>query len=354
MIRFSKLVASPVGIVTLTLAASVLPGSTPPPVDIGVEAAVRAVSGEELTIVEDAAPMREERDGEGFVSVTESGSVSIPEHPEEGISIAHAGGTIEVGLPAAERADEVDSTTSGLLAYDNDDGSYTVPIPGQQGDLQLNTVIESASAPTEYAYQLELPADVRVETERSAYAFLDAEGALVLMVAPPWARDAAGRLVPTHYDYAEGVLTHVVEHSADFDYPIVADPWLGVQLFGSWGTGTHLRQPMYSAWVTSQAVATLGAPSLLPMGVATSHTLWLSVMGSAGWREWTRRWPSLADKPSLRQQYDCHIHAGIAGLPFTRAYNLERSRPNRGTGGWASGVMRHRCNWAYATGTATN
>ena len=49
----------------------------------------------------------------------------------------------------------------------------------------------------------------------------------VLAVAPtPWALDANGVNVPTHYEISGTTLTQVVEHKAgDFAYGIVADPW---------------------------------------------------------------------------------------------------------------------------------
>lgn len=55
--------------------------------------------------------------------------------------------------------------------------------------------------------------------------------------------------------------------------------------------------------------------------------------------------PAWADtnKATLKQQYSCHVAAGVYGLPFTGEYNLERSRANRSN--WVSGVLSHRCNW---------
>lgn len=44
-------------------------------------------------------------------------------------------------------------------------------------------------------------------------------------IDPAWARDAAGRSVPTRYEINGNVLTQIVDRRAgDFAYPIVADP----------------------------------------------------------------------------------------------------------------------------------
>jgi len=51
------------------------------------------------------------------------------------------------------------------------------------------------------------------------------------VVAPPWAKDAAGENVKTHYQLNGSVLTQTVEHQAPgVAYPVLADPWLGVDL----------------------------------------------------------------------------------------------------------------------------
>ncbi|MGL5824576.1 MAG: hypothetical protein ACRCYU_07035 [Nocardioides sp.] len=54
---------------------------------------------------------------------------------------------------------------------------------------------------------------------------LDSSGGVVAMAPAPWAVDAAGRSVPTHYEVSGTTLVQVVEHRASsFTYGIVADP----------------------------------------------------------------------------------------------------------------------------------
>jgi hypothetical protein len=48
---------------------------------------------------------------------------------------------------------------------------------------------------------------------------------MIATTKAPWATDAAGRSVPTHYELDGDVLVQVVEHqSGEFSYPIIADP----------------------------------------------------------------------------------------------------------------------------------
>lgn len=58
----------------------------------------------------------------------------------------------------------------------------------------------------------------------------DPAGQEAAMVAPPWALDADGRSIPTHYEIDGGRLTQVVDtaDTADVTYPVVADPGVSV------------------------------------------------------------------------------------------------------------------------------
>lgn len=45
------------------------------------------------------------------------------------------------------------------------------------------------------------------------------------MIAPAWARDAAGRKIPTHFEVNGTTVSQVVEHrGVGVSYPVVADP----------------------------------------------------------------------------------------------------------------------------------
>ena len=55
-----------------------------------------------------------------------------------------------------------------------------------------------------------------------------AHGELLSVVSAPWAYDANGSQVPTHYEISGNTLTQVVNHTdQDVAYPVVSDPfWL--------------------------------------------------------------------------------------------------------------------------------
>lgn len=303
--------------------------------------AANAVMAAENTIASDAAVMEIAEDKAGYESSANGVEVVLPVDPSAGITLDHDGTLIEVTVPAADVAGPLTETDSGLMAYDNRDGSHTVPIAGNDGSLQINTVISSAEAPQTYEYAIKFPGDITVESKGGTLLFFDSEEALVLFIANPWATDAAGQKVPTYFEFEGDVLTQIVEHDAGYTYPIVADPWLGIQLFQSWDTGWWSGDITYSAWVTPAAVALVGG---------LGYPAWRAVMATAGWDEWKAQWSTVTNKATLWQQFDCHAAAGIYGLPFTQAYNLERARWNRTNGDWLPGLAYHHCNWNSAGG----
>jgi len=88
-------------------------------------------------------------------------------------------------------------------------------------------VIDNRDADESCAYPLTLPAghSLVATTDGGAWV-VDATGTVKAAFEPAWAKDAAGRSMPTHYSISGNTLTQVVEHGgvADITSPVVADP----------------------------------------------------------------------------------------------------------------------------------
>lgn len=95
-------------------------------------------------------------------------------------------------------------------------------------------MIANESAPTRYDYRLTLPDGVSlIQGEGGSVYAITSEGEVVATIAAPWAKDALGTAVPTHYELRDTTLTQVVDHhGAGIVYPVVADPSIGVQWWG--------------------------------------------------------------------------------------------------------------------------
>ena len=174
-------------------------------------------------------------DGTAVIADGEGATSLIPMDATDGIQMKVPDGSdVVVGLPFASTADEaVHSNKAGVVVYDNNNGSSTVPVARRDGSLQISTVITSSEAPRRYDYSLTLPANAQLELTSDGGARADGKGeaAATVNVAPPWAMDANGNAVPTHYEVRNDVLTQVVEFDAETAFPVVADPTIAVDYY---------------------------------------------------------------------------------------------------------------------------
>lgn len=160
-----------------------------------------------------------------------------------------------------------------------------------------------------------------------------ADGSVAGAVAPAWARDARGLPVPSRYELDGNVLTQVVEHTAADAYPVVADPWLGINLFRSVTTG------YYQGFIKiSAGLSWWGYAIFEPLNASGKL-----ILKTAGWDELKRRQPVVTWRPSIRQQYDCHVLGGHIWAGAGTTWDLESVR--RDFPGWVWSVGSHRCNW---------
>lgn len=131
-------------------------------------------------------------------------------------------------------------TSGGNLVTTNNSGAVVTPSveepntayaihPTEEGNVRVESIIVNEDAPEEFDFTF--PGISRIEVyEEEGVAWLfsldeDGEEQLAGVVDAPWARDANGIAVPTHFKADGNTLTQVVEHrSGNFVYPIVADP----------------------------------------------------------------------------------------------------------------------------------
>ncbi|SDZ55298.1 hypothetical protein [Herbiconiux ginsengi] len=310
-----------------TLATSVLvasPAFADDALDDGIASALAAVPAEH-GVLQDLA-------------TDPAGSAEIPTDPSDGLILNSTRGvTLEVALPFAGTAADAVDIADSAVAYDNGNGSSTVPTAKSDGSVQITTVIQDADAPTSYEYGIGSAGGTSLRLfEDGSVVIEDAAGVTLGGVVAPWAYDAEGTPVKTWYEVDGSSLVQVVAHDADsYAYPIVADPWLGINLF---------------SWITVDSYNSQPRVNLQPSPWGAAQ--WASiggqiVMNTAGWDEawnWNSTVRSGLNKDSQRQQFECHS----LGSPFAGTWNLEKFRPNR-TVHWSAGVAIHHCNWTTPT-----
>lgn len=316
MRKHKPIVGVSAGLFALALGAVVAPPaiaaeSTPDPIDS----------------VERAAP--------GVMSaVDEQALKELPADSSERIDVVATNGeTISISLPASERAAAAARSAEGILVYDNGDGSLTIPVPQESGGVAIHTVSLDSSAPTTYSYDLDIPAGAQlVQVEEGGVAILDEKGAYLAAIANPWAKDAAGNEVGTDFILDGTTLIQTVEHNVEgVEYPVVADPYLGVALHGStWWSGSGSSRKASLNTTPQRAVAWAAGQAY-----------------NAGWPEAKAKMGSELNKETYRQQYKCHadnapmvLAGGVFG--YGNTWDLEYSR---GTNSNYGDVWGHQCNW---------
>lgn len=224
------------------------------------------------------------------------------------------------------------STGAQVLSGGLGDGIDTVLVERDEGDsLQIFTVIDESSDAERFSYEFK-GFDVRQIDE--ALIATSADGG-EWMLAPAWAKDANGASVPTHYELNESnTLVQVVDHvDGDYAYPIVADPFLGQNLFKNLHRDKWKNDYRYNGSLTAFGWVVYTGAGYVP-GLAAGQV----VLNNQGWNEWRKKWPAITNKATLRQQFSCHALGAIGA----GEWNLERARKNQPN--WHSWFTA-RCNW---------
>ena len=269
--------------------------------------------------LQDVAPAQLSDENQKMEHDTPRSTVSVQKNPKDGVSVSNKklGGTsVHVGLPYADGASEASSVSQGVVSYDNKNGSSTIPVTKNDGSLQMVTKIDNRDAPTEYKYVMGVPQGAKlVHQEDGSVLILDNNGKIISAVSKPWAVDAQGTPVETVYVVQGNELIQVISHtSQNYTYPIVADPWLGVDLIERVWVDDVPKGYVVNVKPTSWGRSFQG------LATHSAHVDELKdKLGGDAWR--------VDDHDgTIREQFLCHV-AGNMFEPHD--YNLESWRPSK-------------------------
>ena len=190
-------------------------------------AAVQQVAPDAVSDV--AASVKGDADTAVKVSAPDGAAVEVPKDPSDGVQVATPGDApdVTIGLPFADQAtNATNSQKTGVVVYDNNNGSSTVPVAHTDGSVQISTVITNANAPKRYDYPVTVPGgqSVHLLDDGSAYVGTEDGNTFSAYIQAPWAKDANGDPVATYFEVSDGALTQVVDFTAETAFPVVADP----------------------------------------------------------------------------------------------------------------------------------
>lgn len=222
---------------------------------------------------------------QGFVQDAESSDIQISAAPEDGIGLATAGGPIAVSLPNADSLESASKLADGTIVYPSREGVADAVVPLEDG-AQVLVTIANSDAPTEFRSDLTLSDGQRlVEGSDGGVAVLGADGDPVLVLAVPWAKDATGRSVPTHYGIVGESVVQVVDHTttAGVTYPVVADP----TYFYWWGGKESFSSLQATKATVLAAVLALVPQATGPSVITGAAVQWCNARGKGIWVYWT-------------------------------------------------------------------
>jgi hypothetical protein len=195
-----------------------------------VATALRGVPG----VLADSDTTKTTADTDSAAAAAVGGTtVDVPRDADAGVNLSRNGTTLTVTPPNAEDSGPGTTVAPGVIAYPSGEGAATAVQITETGDVRMFTVIDSSDAATAYTYDVSVPAGGHIARNGDGAVIVDAAGTPVASVAAPWAKDAHGTAVPTHFDVSsdEQHLTQVIEHTTGaVAYPVTADPWWSVAL----------------------------------------------------------------------------------------------------------------------------
>lgn len=136
---------------------------------------------------------------------------------------ADAQPTVTVGIEGMSDASRTESGAFTVL-HNGDRTAYVQAIAG--GSRLLSYIPDASGAlSTIYTFDFDAPITAAANDDGS-YSFTDTTtGVGIGMVSTPWAVDADGTSLPTHYSWADGKLTQTIDADPQtIAYPVLADP----------------------------------------------------------------------------------------------------------------------------------
>ena len=263
-----------------------------------------------MKLLSNVAGLNLETSAKGYVARTSGTSITnIPLDPSLPVQVtALKGVTVFIGMPFSHKAKEAQLIAEGAVAYDNQNASTTTVIAKVDGSVQIATVLASKEAPTRYSYELTLPVGAEAKLGNDGgVIFVGVAGKHLGGIAPAWSRDARGADVPTRYELSGSTLTQIVDHqNVPYAYPIVADPWLGLELIDRTASQSKTLQVFPTLWGR----------------LADTASRW------SAWDEVLSKTPGTRENTaSMRDQLYCHVDFVRKVEPFKTSWNLDLDRP---------------------------
>ena len=159
-----------------------------------------------------------------------SAEVTIPTDSDRPITSQSPGGSsssMAISLPAQTDTSAPQVAADGTVVFTSTDGGPDAAVQAMSsGQTRIETVIHDPTESRRFTYRIGSGYVPTLAMDGSVFALpaVHNTGTAIAVFSAPWARDASGRAVTTHYEVSADSITQVIEPDADTEYPIVADP----------------------------------------------------------------------------------------------------------------------------------
>lgn len=236
---------------------------------------------------------------------------------------------------------ESEITSDGSLFAEHEPGVSATTLMKEDGSVQVVSTIAGPGSATRLEYEVSANGLASIDQVGDALIFRDSGDGFLGAVTAPWAKDANGLEVPTRFEISGTSFVQIVDHtSAEYAYPIVADPVAGIHIFHTVDLlpSKHVARPTPFAWALRGSVT------------PTGYQWGWRVLMADGWDEFYAKTNGKQYiNQSIVQQYYCH--ATYMGDPFSNpTWDLETYRPILSNNTMWYAVWQHGCNWNYSNG----
>jgi hypothetical protein len=158
-------------------------------------------------------------------------TILIPASSDGAVAIVGAESTLSVSLPAGLDVSEPSVSPDGSVVYNAiDPSSASLVVQAREdGSVSIQTVLGSPDAPLSYTYTVGKDLTLQSTDDGGIDLLADTDTGSITVghIKSPWAFDAQGIAVDTHYTVGETTFTQVIKPTDHANYPIVADPTYG-------------------------------------------------------------------------------------------------------------------------------
>jgi hypothetical protein len=178
---------------------------------------------------------------------------------------------IGVSLPQLDGVEAAAVASDGTVTYATNE-STVLAVQSLIDGVRFLTVLDAASAPSAFDYELDLPLGAQLDvTSDGGIDITSSEGDAIGTIDAPWAIDANGVPVATHYRVNGFTVTQVVKHTeGDYTYPITADPRVSL------GKGVYISMTGGEIKTIASAIIVSGGVSAIAVcsgGTKIPHAL---------------------------------------------------------------------------------